>query len=104
MESAGVSSTVCGKRLASRFAARGGPGCAGSLTNTNSGAASGAAFDNSGDSSMCTRTAASAAFAAADPDDPGPDDAGPDDVALVDAVLAAAAGPAVPAAAIRCSS
>ena len=58
MESAGVNSTVCGKRFASLFAASGGPGCAGSRTNTKSGAASGADFDNAGASSMCTRTAA----------------------------------------------
>src|SRR5690348_12664396 len=58
MESAGVNSTVWGNRLASRFAASGGPGWPGSRTNTKSGAASGADFDNRGESSIWTRTAA----------------------------------------------
>src|ERR1700722_6089040 len=97
MESAGVSSTVCGKRFASRFAARGGPGCPGSRTNTKSGAASGTALDNAGESSICTRTAAFAfaAFAGAlaalaDPGDP----AGPRGVADPDEGIApATAGP-----------
>src|SRR6202789_4581562 len=100
MESAGVNSTVCGKRVASLFAASGGPGCAGSRTNTKSGAASGADFDNAGASSMWTRTAAFEFAAPADAFEADADaDAEPDDAA---APAIAGAAPPFASAAILC--
>src|SRR6185437_4896238 len=59
-----LSDTLCGKRLSRRLTASGGPGCAGSRTNTNNGAAWDAAGGTEGATETYTRTTAPACAAA----------------------------------------
>ena len=66
IESAVVSSTVCGNWLESRFTASGGPDCLGSRTITNSGMDGGTAAPRAGASFTVTLTAAVDAPDAAD--------------------------------------